>query len=169
MPYEENRTHGRVTTHLALTLFVDCVLAIVMAQAPPAYAQRYSEWSAPVNLGPAINSTASDPGPATSPDGLSLYFTSNRLPSLGGFDMFVSQRATVADPWGAAVNIGPLNTTFDEGNPAFSRDGRLLFFQSKRPPSLGIDIWVAQRNNPRDDFGWQPAVNLGPAVNSLAD
>ncbi len=127
-------------------------------------------WSAPVNLGPVINATASDQGPALSPDGLSLYFTSNRLPSVGGFDMYVAQRASVNDPWGAPVNIGPLNTTADEGNPAFSRDGRLLFFQSKRLPSSGgIDIWVAQRNNPHDDFGWQPAVNLGPAVNSTAD
>jgi Tol biopolymer transport system component len=127
-------------------------------------------WSAPVNLGPAINAAASDQGPAISPDGLSLYFTSNRTGGLGGFDMYVSRRASVSDPWGAAVNIGSLNTTFDEGNPAFSRDGRSLFFQSKRLPSSGgIDIWVAQRNDPRDDFGWQPPVNLGPAVNSAAD
>jgi hypothetical protein len=46
----------------------------------------------------------------------------------------------------------------------------MLFFQSKRLPSFGgIDIWVAQRNNPHDDFDWQPAVNLGAAINSSAD
>jgi hypothetical protein len=46
----------------------------------------------------------------------------------------------------------------------------LLFFQSKRSPSFGgIDIWVARRNNPHDDFGWQPAANPGPAVNSASD
>src|SRR5205807_3028234 len=127
-------------------------------------------WSAPVNLGSAINSTASDQGPAISPDGLSLYFTSNRTGGVGGFDMYVSQRARVDGPWGSAVNIGPLNTTVDEGNPAFSLDGRFLFFQSKRPGGLGgIDIWVAQRNNTHDEFGWQPAVNLGPGVNSDDD
>ena len=128
-------------------------------------------WSAPVNLGPAINSTFNDQQPAISPDGLSLYFTSNRLGGLGGFDMYVSQRASVDDPWGAPLNLGPaLNTTFDEGNAAFSRDGRLLFFQTKRLPSFGgIDIFVAQRDNPHDDFGWQPAVNLGPAINTAFD
>src|SRR2546421_8826837 len=91
-------------------------------------------WPAPINLGSAINATASDQGPAISPDGLSLYFTSNRTGGLGGFDMYVSQRASVDGLWGSPVNLGPaLNTTSDEGNPAFSRDGRLLFFQSKRP------------------------------------
>ena len=85
--------------------------------------------------------------------------------------MYVSQRASVDGTWGSPMNLGPaVNTTFDEGNPAFSRDGRLLFFQSKRLPSFGgIDIWVARRNNPHDDFDWQPAVNLGPGVNSSAD
>ena len=171
MLYEKNKTHGRFTPHLALALFVGCVLAIVMAQAPSSYAQRYSDWSAPVNLGSAINSAASDQQPAISPDGLSLYFTSNRLPSLGGFDIYVLQRARVDDPWGSPVNLGPaVNTDSDEGNPAFSRDGRLLFFQSKRVGGQGgIDIWLSRRNNPRDDFNWQPAVNLGPAVNSTAD
>jgi Tol biopolymer transport system component len=85
--------------------------------------------------------------------------------------MYVSQRASVNDPWGPPVNLGPtVNTAFDEGNPAFSRDGHFLFFQSKRPGGLGgIDIWVSRRNNTHDDFDWQPAVNLGPGVNSAAD
>ncbi|MDQ6653052.1 MAG: hypothetical protein M3Y84_09940, partial [Acidobacteriota bacterium] len=63
-----------------------------------------------------------------------------------------------------------LNTPFDEGNPAFSRDGHLLFFQTKRPGGLGgIDIWVSRRNHTHDDFNWEPPVNLGPGVNSSAD
>src|SRR5438445_3716706 len=129
-------------------------------------------WSAPVNLGSVINSSASDAFVAISPDGLSLYFASSRPGGLGGpFDMYVLQRASVFDPWGPPVNLGPaLNTAFDEGNPAFSRDGRLLFFQSTRPGGFGgVDRWVAQRNNLHDDFAWQPAVNLGAAINSTAD
>src|SRR5207237_7033848 len=98
-------------------------------------------------------------------------FTSSRTGGVGGVGVHVSQRARGAGPWGWPVNIGPLNTTFDEGNPAFSRDGRSLFFHSKRPTGSfgGIDIGVAQRTNPHDDFGWQSAVNLGPGVNSSAD
>ena len=154
---------------LALTLLVGGMLTLVMTQA--AQAQNFSDWSAPINLGPAINSAFSDQGPAISKDGLSLYITSNRPGGLGGFDMYVSQRASVDDPWGSPVNLGAtVNTTFDEGNPAFSRDEHLMFFQSKRPGGLGgIDLWVSQREHTHDDFDWQPAVNLGPGVNSAAD
>lgn len=37
-----------------------------------------SEWSAPVNLGAPINSSASEMNPALSPDELSIYFVSTR-------------------------------------------------------------------------------------------
>jgi WD40 repeat protein len=147
------------------------MLALLVIQAP-ASAQKYSDWSPPVSLGPVINSPSSDQGPAISKDGLSLYFHSNRPGGLGGpFDMYVSQRASVDDPWGSPTNLGPpVNTTFDEGNPALSRDGHFLFFQSIRPGGLGgIDLWVSYREHTHDDFDWQPAVNLGAGVNSTAD
>lgn len=167
----ENKT-SRFRLHLTMALLLIGMLGLVMTQAPSAHAQKYSDWSTPINLGAAINSSASDQGPAISKDGLSLYFTSDRPGGLGGpFDMYVSQRASVDDPWGTPMNLGPtVNTAFDEGNPAFSRDGHLLFFQSKRPGGLGgIDLWVSRREHTHDDFDWQPAVNLGPTVNSAAD
>jgi Tol biopolymer transport system component len=85
--------------------------------------------------------------------------------------MYVSQRASVDDLWGLPVNLGPsVNTVFDEGNPAFSRDGHLLFFQSIRPGGLGgIDLWAAYREHTHDDFDWQTPVNLGVGINSTAD
>ncbi len=171
MLLEKTKTRLGFRPRLALTLFVGGMLALVMAQAPSAHAQRYSDWSAPVNLGPAINSAFSDQGPAISKNGLSLYFTSNRPGGLGGFDMYVSQRASIDDAWGSPVNLGAIvNTTFDEGNPAFSRDEHLMFFQSKRPGGLGgIDLWVSQREHTHDDFDWQLPVSLGPGVNSAAD
>ena len=168
---------GKKPTGLSLrsrfvfTLLVGGILVLVMTQTPSTQAQKYSNWSTPASLGPLINSGSSDQGPAISKDGLSLYFHSNRPGGLGGFDMYVSRRATVDDPWGAPMNLGaPVNTVFDEGNPAFSRDGHLLFFQSVRPGGLGgIDLWVSRRNNKHYDFDWEPAVNLGPGVNSSAD
>jgi hypothetical protein len=155
---------------LAMTLLISGMIVLVTAQAQSAPAPKYSDWSAPVNLGPAINTAFSDQDAAISKDGLSLYFASNR-PGLGGFDMYVSQRASVDDPWGTPVNLGPtVNTPFDEGNAAFSRDEHFMFFQSRRTGGFGgIDLWVSYREHTHDDFNWQPAVNLGPGVNSSAD
>lgn len=171
IPLSRKETQSDSRSPLMQTFIVLGLLALVIAPAPLVQAQKYSDWSTPVNLGAAINSAFSDQGPAISKDGLSLYITSNRPGGLGGFDMYVSQRASVDDPWGPAVNLGPaLNTDFDEGNPAFSRDGHSLFFQSKRPGGLGgIDLWVSRRTHSHDDFNWEPPVNLGAGVNSIAD
>ena len=54
------------------------LLWFAIAVAVPAAAPSYADWSAPVNLGPAVNSAASETGPALSADGLSLYFASDR-------------------------------------------------------------------------------------------
>jgi len=64
---------------------------LIFAAFPLGAAPRYSEWSAPQNLGPTVNSPFSELGPAISKDGLSLYFASNRPGGSGAFDIWVSQ------------------------------------------------------------------------------
>jgi hypothetical protein len=151
--------------HYLATLVV--AIVIVSAFTAPSGAQKYSDWSEPINLGPNVNSTFLDRGPAISKDELSLYFASNRLDSIGGEDIYVSQRETRDAEWGPAVNLGPIINTIDnEMVPAFSRDGHLMFFASNRTGGLGgVDIWVSRREQTHDDFGWQPAENLGAGVN----
>ena len=151
--------------------FTTTLGAIVLLWAFTAFpdAQKYSEWSAPVNLGPHVNSPSLDRAPAISKDGLSLYFGSSRPNGFGGEDIHVSQRATRDDAWGPAVNLGSIiNTTANESVPAFSRDGHLMFFSSGRTGGAGVDIWVSRREDTHDDFGWQPPANLGAGVNSTA-
>jgi hypothetical protein len=129
---------------------------------------RFSDWSAPVNLGPVVNSTFNDSGPALSRKGLSLYFQSNRPGGVGASDIWVSQRNSVEESWGPPTNIGAVvNATEEDAVPNLSRDGHWLFFMSRRPGGLGgFDIWVSYREHVHDDFAWQPPVNAGPAVNS---
>jgi hypothetical protein len=50
-------------------------------------------WSAPVNLGPNVNSASIDAGPALSFDGKTLYFQSNRPGGFGAFDLYTTTRA----------------------------------------------------------------------------
>ena len=50
-------------------------------------------WSAPINLGPAINMMFAEARPSLSFDGMTLYFHSNRVGGLGSSDIYVSTRA----------------------------------------------------------------------------
>src|SRR6266513_1824629 len=77
---------------------------------------RFSDWSAPVNLGPPVNTPFIDQATSISKDGLSLYFHCGNCPgNIGGADIFVSQRASVGDPWGAPQSLGPtINTAANE-------------------------------------------------------
>ncbi len=154
---------------LALAAFV-LILSTAFVPFPGAEASHASEWSAAVNLGPAVNSAFSDFAPHPSADGLSLYLTSTRQDSLGGEDLWVSQRASRDDPWDTPRNLGAaINTEFNERSPALSLNGHLLFFATDRPGgSGGFDIWISWRADTSDDLAWEAPVNLGTGINSSA-
>jgi hypothetical protein len=134
-------------------------------------AQRFTEWSTPVNLGQVINSTANDLAGSLSKDGRSLYFTSTRSGGFGGEDIWVSHRKNKNDDWGSPINVGPTINSFAlERLRYLSPDGHLLLFQSNRGGGVGgSDIWVACRKGVDDDFSWETPVNLGSVINSSAD
>src|SRR5689334_11208984 len=69
-------------------------------------APRFSDWSAPVNLGPVVNSPFIEQGASVSKDGLSLYFHCTGCSTGTGADLYVSQRASVEDPWGPPQRLG---------------------------------------------------------------
>jgi Tol biopolymer transport system component len=126
-------------------------------------------WGEPVNLGSPINTEYDDAKPSLSADGLTLYFSSNRPGGYGAFDIWMSTRATVTDPWGEPVNLGEtVNSEFDEIFPCVSKDGLELYFcewEVFRPESYGGgDIYVAKRATTDDP--WGEPVNLGEVVNS---
>ncbi len=138
---------------------------------PSLASQRFSDWSAPVNLGPVVNSAVRDDNPTLSADGLSLYFGSDRPGGVGNLDVWVTRRASRDGPWEPPVNLGPpVNTPFIDGAPSLSPDGHLLFIHSNRPGAVGLfDIWVAHRSGSKDEEDWETPVNLGTDVNSADD
>lgn len=77
--------------------------------------------------------------------------------------------------WSPAVRVESLpgthpefNTSFLDGCPLRSRDGKRFYMASNRPGGLGgIDIWVSTRASENDPWG-APA-NLGAPINSAAD
>ena len=165
-----NRARRSLASLILIALLVSCGVDAPDERVAGIQAMSFanSEWSEPVNLGPVVNSPFIDTGAELSPDELSLYFNSDRPGGLGGPDIWVSRRACRDCPWEAPVNVGPnINSRLTDGTPAFSPDGHLLFFSSRRAGGQGgEDIWVSRRTHTDDDLGWEPPVNLGPGINT---
>ena len=132
-------------------------------------ATKEDPWSEAVNPGPPINTPAWDFFPCLSPDGCTLYFGSSREGGMGNFmfDLWVSTRPTINDPWGEPSHLGPnINDPKIDRAPSISSDGLELYFVSVNRPGGrgGPDIWIATRET--QDSEWGPAVNLGAPVNT---
>jgi hypothetical protein len=127
-----------------------------------------AEWSEPVRLEGTINTTFNEQGPAFSPNGLSLYFCSNKPGGQGGNDIWVSHRDSEEEPWQTAVNLGPtVNSSGGDCGPNISPDGHLLFLTSNGRGGLGgNDLFVSRREDTHDDLAWRTPVALGSGVNT---
>jgi len=123
----------------------------------------FGPWSAPVNLGPIVNSSATDAGPNISRDGLSLYFHSARGAAANNPDLYVSRRAAIDLPWEAPVNLGPaINSDVADAGPTLVKNDRYLLFGSFRSGSF--DLFISRRK-PGDDLAWEPPVPLPAPIN----
>ncbi|MBL7185753.1 MAG: PD40 domain-containing protein [Phycisphaerae bacterium] len=80
-------------------------------------------WTEPVNLGPNVNSGATDWSPSISDDGLTLVF------SRGLQSIWATTRKSIEDDWGAAVQLG-INGPGNSFSPALSPDSSTLYFQA---------------------------------------
>lgn len=139
------------------------VAIFVLAVALPLNAQRFSDWSAPVSLGPALNTAASETCAEISKDGLTFYF------ARGGIEIWFSERAGLDAPWGAPQKLPePINVAGASNYcPVLSADRHALYFVSNRSGGCGdADMYVSYRRNIHDDLGWETPVNLGCQVNS---
>lgn len=88
----------------------------------------------PVLVGPDINTAAEESNPYLSPDGLELWFTSDRAGGFGERDLWFCRRKTLTEPFGAPMNAGPeLNSERDEVSPALADEGRLILLEANQP------------------------------------
>jgi hypothetical protein len=85
-------------------------------------------------FGGALNTAASESDPEFSPDGQTLLFWSDRPGGRGSADLYASRR--LADgTWSAPAPLrGAANSPWFDFTPAFTADGRWLYFASERPP-----------------------------------
>ncbi len=109
-------------------------------------------WSRPINLGPTINTVGDEDAPFITPDGKHLYFSSTGHNSLGGYDIFVSEKDEYGS-WGEAQNLGyPINTIYDDIF-FYPVDSATAYFASNRPGGYGhSDIYKVDFLNLKKDY-----------------
>ena len=133
--------------------------ALAAAAAVPADTLEIA--GAPQSFAPA-SSPYSEVRLTFSPDGrTALWFSRDRPGGAGGYDIWMSRRrgARWSDP--EPVSFNSAGRDFD---PAFSADGRFVYFCSDRPGTLGGDDLYAV---PVAASGFGTPVHLGGAVNSV--
>lgn len=125
------------------------------------------KWGKAEKLGKSINTRNWESFASISPDGQTLYFSSNRTGGHGGFDIYYSQLLEDGT-WGHAINIGDaINTPFNEEAPYLTPDGNTLFFISQGHNSMGgYDVFFSDRIG---DDQWSTPVNVGYPINTTDD
>ena len=104
--------------------------------------------------------------PSFSPDGKTLYFSSNRGGGYGGIDLY---KATFSDDsvFSNIVNLGSkINTAGNEMFPFLAPNGKFYFASDGQPGIGGLDIFVAVRDSSTRAMKIE---NLGLPVNSKMD
>lgn len=126
-----------------------------------------NQWTAPRNLGPAVNSAEWESQPSLSADGRTLYFVSDRRGGLGRRDIWVSTQNDKGE-WTRAKNAGkPINTVYDEISPFIHVNSRTLYFASNGLTGFGgYDLFFTERDTAR---GWSAPVNIGSPINNHED
>ena len=103
---------------------------------------------------------------AISPDGNEMYYTLEAAQN--AFSTILYRHKLPGDKW-STPEVASFSGQFKDLEPAFSADGRKLFFSSNRPLSgkqaKDFDIWVVERT----DGTWSSPRNVGTPVNTEAN
>lgn len=97
------------------------------------------KWGKPILLGPNINTANDEISPYIQPDGRYLYFSSNGVQSMGGFDVLRSDLFSKGKP----ENLGfPINSAADEIDYKVFPEENVVFYASNRNGGEGgFDVY----------------------------
>jgi hypothetical protein len=129
--------------------------------------RTFDGWSAPEQLPAPINSGYHETHASISPDGNTIYFSSERPGGFGGKDIYYSHKLPDGT-WGKPINAGKnINTPLDEDGPFIHPDDTTLYFSSSGHNSMGgYDIFKSTKIG---NDKWTKAENIGYPVNTPTD
>lgn len=110
------------------------------------YNKKADSWSAPVNMGPDVNTPGDELFPTFALNG-DLLYSSNGMPGMGGLDLYRAAKTEGKNEWTAPKNVGsPLNSEFND-YAMVELSERKGFFTSERKGNTGSDqfrpdIWM---------------------------
>lgn len=125
-----------------------------------------STWNSPINMGSTINSSADEISPCLSPDGLTLYFASNRVGGKGRLDLWFSNRQNISSPWQTPINLTRVNSGENDFAPCMIHEASekcdYLYFTSDRTGGAW-DIFYARYDKL---LGWFAGYQISYPVSS---
>jgi Tol biopolymer transport system component len=115
-----------------------------------------------------INTPANEDTPFVTPDGLTLYFSSNRPGGLGAIDLYVARRSSPTGKFGPPVNLAALNAPAParQFSARLAADGRTMYFASDRAGS--IDIYRAIEEPPGHFSAPEPVAEVDTAYDDAS-
>ncbi len=125
------------------------------------------EWSNPKLIREDMNTKYLETHASLSPDGNSLFFTSNRRGGFGQRDIYVMRKLPNGE-WSAPKNLGGIiNTPYNEESPFIHPDGVTMFFSSEGHNSMGgYDVFYTTMDR---QGNFTEPVNLGYPINTPDD
>ncbi len=128
---------------------------------------KNGRWYRSEPLPKPINSKYYESHACFTPDGNTIYFTSNRKASVGEMDIFKCEK-NADGTWSDLILLGEqINTPLNEEYPFVSPDGKRLYFSSQGHSNLGgFDIFYCDIH---EDGTYGEPVNLGFPLNTTDD
>ena len=163
------RAAGHSGTSARLALVTLAIFLQMMVWVPGALAQNFGEWGSPVSLDPdrtiGINTPVNDGCPIEAPDGLTLYFATDRSVPVQ-LDIWTASRG-IDNAWEIKALAFPVNTPAAEFCPTPLPGNRLLFVSTRANNCGGAgpnaDIYYTRKNH---EGHWLEPQPLGCNVNS---
>jgi hypothetical protein len=113
-------------------------------------------WGAPAIVAEISPSNTQEFSPGLAPDGLTIWFASNRTGGLGFTDIYVSTRATRATPWSPPQLVTELSSSDEDFAPAVNSSGLTMVISSRR--SGNMDMFISTRASSSDPWSTPVAI-----------